>query len=443
MVTRIQHQNPQANLNPIRGLKGLESLDAQSARTLLSQIETQVAGKSGVLKLMHTSKDQDMVFERKSWYQAIARRQNKMDQTATALKTLYEKAGMSPVAIKQLDNYLQKHDNRVGGASLARLLQGHLQPQQSQNLVQRLLPKESNLNPVLRSDVFGSQASRRTGTAYADPNLSAAERAQSVQDRDQRNLQMCRDYPDINPNYLIGTGPNDPARLTGISRSATPSLGQQFDTTKPIVIFLGGSNGNVADFGYPAAHAAGPNTSGGLNFLAVDYRGYGSSGEADPTPKSVTDDAMRVYQHVRDLGFTPDKIILRGYSMGAAAAARIHAACDLRGEKLMGVIYDRPMASASAVAKQMKGSAAGWATKQSVGDFGADRYLALIHRLGSGDMSNAVVIKDQENDLGPPAAAMAERRGIELKSPGINHEAHLLANDEVANFINRLTGHAN
>ena len=109
----------------------------------------------------------------------------------------------------------------------------------------------------------------------------------------------------------------------------------------------------------------------------------------------------------------------------------------------MGVIYDRPMASASAVAKQMKGSAAGWATKQSVGDFGADRYLALIHRLGSGDMSNAVVIKDQENDLGPPAAAMAERRGIELKSPGINHEAHLLANDEVANFINRLTGHAN
>lgn len=443
MVTRIQIQDPPANSNPIRGLQGLDSLDAQSARSLLRQIETQVAGKGGVLKLMHTSKDQDMVFERKSWYQGIARRQNKMDQTAAALKTLYVKAGMSPVAIKQLDNYLQEHSNRVGGGSLARLLQGHLEPRQSQNLVQRLLPRETNANPVLRSDVFGSEISRRTGTAYADPGLNAAERAQSVRDRDQRNLQMCRDYPDINPNYLIGTGPNDPARLTGISRSATPSLAQQLDTSKPIVIFLGGSHGNVADYGYPAAHAAGSNASGGLNFLAVDYRGYGASGDANPTPKTVTDDAMRVYQHVRDLGFTPDKIILRGYSMGAAAAARIHAACDLRGEKLMGVIYDRPMASASAVAKQMEGSAAGWATKQSVGDFGADRYLALIHRLGSGDMSNTVVIKDKEDRLGPPAEAMARNRGIELKSPNIDHEAHLLANDAVSECINRFTGHPN
>ena len=59
---------------PIRGLEGLKRLDAEQAKALLSQIETQVAGKSGVLKLIHTTKDRDMAFERKSWYQAIARR---------------------------------------------------------------------------------------------------------------------------------------------------------------------------------------------------------------------------------------------------------------------------------------------------------------------------------------------------------------------------------
>ena len=85
MVTSVTSSASQ----PIRGLDGLKHLDAEQARTLLSQIETQVAGKSGVLKLMHTTKDLDMAFERKSWYQAIARRQSKMENTAQALKILY------------------------------------------------------------------------------------------------------------------------------------------------------------------------------------------------------------------------------------------------------------------------------------------------------------------------------------------------------------------
>lgn len=424
---------------PIRGLEGLKRLDAEQAKALLSQIETQVAGKSGVLKLIHTTKDRDMAFERKSWYQAIARRQSKMDNTAQALTILYAQAGLSPMAQKQLEDYLQQHQNKVGGSSLGQLLHAHLNPTQNQALIGRLMPTEGNANPALRSDVFGSEAARRRGAIFAEPNLTDNDRLQAIQDRDQVNAQMCRDYPDINPQYVIGPNPPDRTRLVGISRSADATLGQQFDLNKPIVLFFGGSAGNVADYGYPAANAAGPRVSGGLNFLAVDYRGFGSSDNARPTPKTVTDDAMRVFEHVRSLGFTPDKIILRGYSMGAAAAARIHATCDLKGEKLMGVIYDRPMASASEVARQMRGRFAAWATQRSVGAFGADRYLELIHRLGSGDMSNAIVIRDSEDELGPPAEHMATTRGITLISNvEMKHEAHYVANDPVTDFVDAL-----
>ena len=222
----------------------------------------------------------------------------------------------------------------------------------------QVLPKESNYNWALRNDIFGSRDARRVG-CVSPFEETQAERADNIITRNKNNLQFQRDNPDLNPAYIIGSGPDDPNRLQGISRSANPDKGQEFDYNKPIVVFFGGSHGNTQDYAYPAAAAAGPDIAGGLNFLSVDYRGFGQSGHARPTPKSVTDDAMRVYEHVKGLGFRPEQIILRGYSLGAAAVGRIHASADLQGEKLMGVVYDRPMASAVATAKAAKGAKIG------------------------------------------------------------------------------------
>jgi len=66
----------------IRGLAGLQNLEQDAARKVLSDLVTQIDGKPGVLKLMHTSKDRDMSFERKSSAQFFARRDSKMDATA-------------------------------------------------------------------------------------------------------------------------------------------------------------------------------------------------------------------------------------------------------------------------------------------------------------------------------------------------------------------------
>ena len=435
MVTSISSSS--ASGAPIRGLQGLKKLKRDDARAALTNLQIQVAGKPGVLKLMHTRKDQDMVFERKSWYQAIARRQGKMDNTAEALKTLYERAELSSKAKAELVAYLESHNNRVGGSSLARLIQGHLKPKSSDHVMNQVLPKETNHNWALRKDIFGSRDERTVG-CVSPHQETQAERDANINARDQRNLQFQRDNPDLNPNYLIGTGPNDPQRLHGISRSANAAMGQQFDLSKPIVLFFGGSHGNTNDYAYPAAAAAGPAYAGGLNFLAVDYRGFGQSGHTRPTPKSVTDDAMRVYEHVRSLGFPPEKIILRGYSLGAAAVGRIHAAADLQGEKLMAVVYDRPMASAADAAKSKFGSTAGWLTQNSVGRFGANQYLEVINTLGSKDMSSTLVIADNQQVLGPRAEQMAKEHRAELVQLGQSHEAHWHANDALTNLFDRV-----
>lgn len=435
MVTSISSSS--ASGAPIRGLEGLKELNRDDARAALTNLQAQVAGKPGVLKLMHTQKDQDMVFERKRWYQAIARRRVKMDNTAEALKTLYDRAGLSSKAKGELAAYLERHNNRVGGSSLARLIQGHLKPKSSEHVMNQVLPKETNHNWALRKDIFGSLDERTVG-CVSPRQETRAERNANIVTRDQRNLQFQRDNPDLNPNYLIGTGPNDPQRLHGISRSANAAMVQQFDLSKPIVLFFGGSHGNTKDYAYPAAAAAGPAHAGGLNFLSVDYRGFGQSGHTSPTPKSVTDDAMRVYEHVKSLGFPPEKIILRGYSLGAAAVGRIHAAADLQGEKLMGVVYDRPMASAVSAARSTSGAIAGWLTKNSVGRFGANQYLEVINTLGSKDMSCTLVISDNEEDLGPRAERMAKEHRAELVQLGQPHEAHWHANDAFTNLVDRL-----
>lgn len=408
---------------PIRGLAGLKALNEADAQHVLTSLQAQVAGKSGVLKLMHTSKNQDMVFERKSWYQAIARRKGKMDNTATALKTLYERAGLSSRACNELATYLENRSNKVGGTSLAQLIERHLKAKSGDAVMNQVLPKETNYNWALRKDIFGSSDERTVGCVSPDEETQD-QRANNIALRNERNLQFQRDNPDLNPAYIIGNGPNDPNRLQGISRSADPARGQGFDPTKPIVVFFGGSHGNTADYAYPAAAAAGPGIAGGLNFLSVDYRGFGQSGHTPPTPKSVTDDAMRVYEHVKGLGFRPEQIILRGYSLGAAAVGRIHASADLQGEKLMGVVYDRPMASAADTAKSFRGAMAGWSTKNSVGRFGANQYLEVINSLGTKDLSRTLVISDNEPVLGPSAEKMAKEQHVALQELRKPHHAH-------------------
>jgi pimeloyl-ACP methyl ester carboxylesterase len=222
-------------------------------------------------------------------------------------------------------------------------------------------------------------------------------------------------------------------QLQGVSLSANPGQ-QALDISKPVVLFFGGSGDRVESAAYGAAASCGPDQ--GVNFVAVNYRGYGDSSLITPSPKSIADDGKAAYQYLRDLGFPPEKIILRGYSLGASVASRLHALTELKGEQLGGVIYDRPMTSVQEAAEGASGlKVAGLATKMLVGSLGVRANLkALDHLVGRSDrLSKVLVIADdgsspQNTFLGPASKRLAVEYGLRLSESHGDHFDHDRAN---------------
>ena len=94
----------------------------------------------------------------------------------------------------------------------------------------------------------------------------------------------------------------------------------------------------------------------GFNVMSINYRGYGTS-EGQPTEKGLYQDAQATYGKLFEMGFTPEQIIVHGYSMGAAVAGQLHKAADAAGVPLNGVVYDRPMVSTRDATEAHTGSA--------------------------------------------------------------------------------------
>jgi len=418
---------------PVRGFDQLKQLDRSSAQNTLKQLATQINGKSGTLKLMHSgAQDTGMVFERKSWWQFFVRPSSRNEKTREALRTLYDRAGMPDMAKQQLEQYLGLKSKQLGGSELANLFNTHLRHQISDRLVQRILPKEAASIPgIIRDDLMGTHAQRHAPT---DDPLDELE---STKDYMQK-------MPEFNANYQISEGPQDPHQLVGISRSANANT-SAFDLNAPIVVFFAGSHSSSDAHAYPAAKIAGTDARVPHNFLAVDYRGFGQSSDINPTPHTITQDAMTVYEHVKSLGFKPEQIILRGYSMGAAAAAKVHAHAELKGERLGGVVYDRPMSSAPKAAYDSADNGRKnidkWVTQKTVGEFGADRYLDKIPRKESKMLAPVLVLADDEKELGPSARAMAEKQDLKFVDTKGTHKDHGVANFYINNFLSEIQKH--
>jgi pimeloyl-ACP methyl ester carboxylesterase len=98
------------------------------------------------------------------------------------------------------------------------------------------------------------------------------------------------------------------------------------------VIFFSGSGGSNASMAGSAAVAY---NRMGVPVIAVDYRGFGTSNNREPLPgldgsniteASLYQDGHTVYRHVREaMGIEAAGIILHGFSLGGAVAARIAA----------------------------------------------------------------------------------------------------------------------
>ena len=97
------------------------------------------------------------------------------------------------------------------------------------------------------------------------------------------------------------------------------------DTSRPVVLLLTGSGGSAEEQGFDVAKFY---TANGASVLSVNYAGFGGNAAPpdDTSELSLQQDAQSMLQHLINLGYDPDKIIIHGYSMGAAVAAELQRA---------------------------------------------------------------------------------------------------------------------
>ena len=94
----------------------------------------------------------------------------------------------------------------------------------------------------------------------------------------------------------------------------------------------------------------------GISLLVADYRGYGKS-DGSPTASALLDDAMAVYQGVRELlsgrGLESSRLFIMGRSLGSAAALEI---ASQAGDEIEGLIIESGFSSALRLVERLGGS---------------------------------------------------------------------------------------
>lgn len=157
------------------------------------------------------------------------------------------------------------------------------------------------------------------------------------------------DVPDVllrifhpRPEFLAGTPPG--ATDLAIPVEGGITVGARFhagDQASPVILFFHGNGEIVADYDELAPFY----TRMGLNFLPVDYRGYGRSG-GHPTVSAMMQDSHAVFGFVRDWlkhqGCTGPLAVM-GRSLGSAPALELAAAYP---EAVAGLIVESGFAYA-------------------------------------------------------------------------------------------------
>lgn len=223
--------------------------------------------------------------------------------------------------------------------------------------------------------------------------------------------------------YAVGTA----AEVTIASPSGNTLKGNFFaagnkplangapDTTRPVVLFLSGSGGTAEDQGTDVAEFY---QDSGASVLAANYGGYGESTGGRPSEQSLLEDSQAMLQHLYDLGYPPEQIIIHGYSMGGAIAGLLqsHNEASSTEEKKVafrGLVLDRPMVSSTHGVKTntpVPGTKrlASALTRASAGKMSARKAI------NASDSTTRLVVSSDQGDFAEAANALR----VQLKGKG-------------------------
>jgi serine/threonine protein kinase len=100
-LTGIKGSAAQGGAGAVERFKSLED---SRAKEILASLKADLNGKTGVLRLLHTSKDADMKFQNADGMKHFAKG-SRLDRTGDAVRTLLEKAGATKETLAEFDTY--------------------------------------------------------------------------------------------------------------------------------------------------------------------------------------------------------------------------------------------------------------------------------------------------------------------------------------------------
>lgn len=293
-------------------VKTLDQFDPVSRRTIVAAVNN----------LVEQSADFD------SWYQAYRERQG-LPPVKNAKKVASANHKAEWVMANHAEAWSQlTAEHQAQEASGLQALGGHKPGDQSPGVANAdTAPLDKQpLNPLTRflnDNLYGTRDERRQ---VGDITRQLLDHAVSKGEAEQVTLQ------------------GDAGRLSGYLHKGAERPGTPQDGKPEVVLFLHGSGSSAEE---QADAVRSHYQKQGIDMLAVNLRGYGTS-DGGPSEQGVYQDARTMFRYlVEERGVAPDKILIHGYSMGGPIAADLARYAAEQGKPVGGLLLDRPMPSMS------------------------------------------------------------------------------------------------
>lgn len=293
-------------------LKTLDQFDPVSRRTIVAAVNN----------LVEQSADFD------SWYQAYRERQG-LPPVKNAKKVASANHKAEWVMANHAEAWRQLTAvHQAEEASGLQALGGHKPGDRSPGVANAdTAPLDKQpLNPLTRflnDNLYGTRDERRQ---VGDITRQLLDHAVSKGEAEQVTLQ------------------GDAGRLSGYLHKGVERPGTPQDGKPEVVLFLHGSGSSAEE---QADAVRSHYQKQGVDMLAVNLRGYGTS-DGGPSEQGVYQDARTMFRYlVEERGVAPGKILIHGYSMGGPIAADLARYAAEQGKPVGGLLLDRPMPSMS------------------------------------------------------------------------------------------------
>lgn len=250
------------------------------------------------------------------------------------------------------------------------------------------------------------------------------------------------DVPEVlavlfHPRPELGATPAlPPSRDLMIPVEADVSIGARFhlaDESAANILFFHGNGEIVADY----HHLGALYNRMGINFLAVDYRGYGRS-SGQPTVTSMMRDCHGIFDFTRTWlaqNRYQGPLVVMGRSLGSASAIELAAA---HRQKVAGLIVESGFAYAQPLLRLLGVDPAGLGFDES-------RSFGNVEKIKTVELPTLIIHAEQDHIIALPegralfdACGSAEK--FFLKIPGANHnDIFMRGLDAYLEAVKRLT----